>query len=112
MQHHEGSSQRHRACGDQRSADAFLERRHGVRRSTPFHSIEQIMSVLGGGERLEIVRMLADGPLNVTQLSELMFLHIKSVSRDLAVLDARGLVTCRRDKNSRIYGLSEGVRVF
>lgn len=63
-----------------------------------------------GGQRLDLLSVLARGPTTVTSLTERLFLPIWVVSRELAFLERRGLVTWVREKNFRWYRLSNRVR--
>ncbi|MCI0366176.1 MAG: winged helix-turn-helix domain-containing protein [Phycisphaerales bacterium] len=73
---------------------------------------EDFLSTLGGGQRFEILRVLAESPRTVTQIADALFLKLNAVSRDLAALEELGLVTFTQVKTSRIYQLSDRVRFF
>lgn len=74
--------------------------------------VEDLLRVLSGGQRFEILRALADSPKTVTEIANILFLKLNAVSRDLAYLEELGLVVSERIKTSRRYQLSNCVRFF
>ena len=70
------------------------------------------MAVLGCGQRLEILQLLARGARHVTRIAEELFLGIRYVSKDLAKLESTGLVNCIREKTRRVYSLTRRVHVL
>jgi predicted transcriptional regulator len=82
-----------------------MARRRGQRHVRPAVLIEEYMAALGTGARLEIARVLAAGPMCVSDIAAALFLSVKSVSRDLATMEQLGLVTHSADKLKRVYRL-------
>lgn len=69
----------------------------------------ELLSALAAPERLRIVRLLADGERNVTQITESLEIPPLNVSHHLTVLKTAGLI--QGDKRGRFvwYGLRPGV---
>jgi len=86
-------------------------RTHGVRHVKRGIPIEQLLSVISYGQRLDILRLLAESPRCVSELAKLLFINLAAVSRDLACLEEHGLVQWSREKNSHVYALSRRVCV-
>lgn len=57
--------------------------------------------------RLQILYALAEQPRNVTSLAESLSVPQPTISRHLAVLRQRGMVTCYRDGPSVIYSVAD-----
>lgn len=74
------------------------------------HEIQQlhqgVCSALADATRIRILYLLAQGPSNVTDLSDLLDLPQPTASRHLKVLRERDLVATERDGTSVIYRLS------
>jgi DNA-binding HxlR family transcriptional regulator len=87
-------------------------RRHGLRIVHRLTLIEEVLSVLGAGQRLEILRALADGPKHVTLLAEELFLDVKVVSKDLERLETCGFVVSTKLKTKHVYALTHRVRAL
>ena len=68
---------------------------------------DHICSALGDVKRLQILYALAQGPLNVSALAEALNSPQPTISRHLAVLRDRSLVTCERAGTSIIYRLAD-----
>ncbi len=66
-----------------------------------------ICSALADPKRIMILYTLADGPHNVTELSEELGLPQPTTSRHLKVLRERDMVTTERDGASVIYTLTD-----
>jgi ArsR family transcriptional regulator len=62
---------------------------------------------LADPKRLLILYTLADGPRNVSELSESLQMSQPAVSRHLKVLKERGLVYANRDGQSVIYSITD-----
>ncbi len=56
--------------------------------------------------RLEIIDLLRDGEMNVSQLVEAVGAPQGTLSRHLATMRSKGVVTCRREGTSIYYSLS------
>jgi len=84
-------------------------RTHGIRIVKRGLPIEQLLVVIGYGQRLEILRQLTESPRCVSELAKLLFISLAAVSRDLACLEEHGLVQWSREKNSHVYALSRRV---
>ncbi len=69
----------------------------------------KLLAALAAPERLKIVRLLADGPHNVTQIVNALKISPLNVSHHLTVLKHARLI--RGEKHGRfvIYSLSDGV---
>ena len=69
----------------------------------------ELLAALAAPERLKIVRFLADGPRNVTQIAEMLRVAAVNVSHHLNVLKHAGLI--RGTKRGRFvhYSLRGGV---
>lgn len=69
----------------------------------------ELLSALAAAERLKIVRILRDGPRNVTEIAEMLQLPAVNVSHHLTVLRHAGLI--RNEKLGRfvLYSLVPGV---
>ena len=83
-------------------------RRRGVK---PCATIDQLMALLGGEIRFEILKTLALGPLDVSTLADRLDLSMPIVSHNLSLLREHALVVATRDKKRRIYALSPHVRI-
>ena len=64
------------------------------------------LQVLGEPTRLNIVRLLANGPSNVTDLSTALQVEIVNTSHHLGVLKSAGVVQDRKDGRFVIYSLA------
>jgi DNA-binding transcriptional ArsR family regulator len=69
----------------------------------------ELLAALAAPERLGIVRLLAEGPQNVTQITEALKIPVLNVSHHLTVLKHAQLI--RGDKQGRfvVYSLCDGV---
>ena len=69
----------------------------------------ELLSALAAPERLKIVRFLADGPRNVTEIAEMLKVAAVNVSHHLSVLKHANLI--RGTKRGRFvhYALRPGV---
>ncbi|MFA9403578.1 MAG: ArsR/SmtB family transcription factor [Anaerolineales bacterium] len=70
-----------------------------------FHA--DICSALADPRRLSIIYTLADGPQNVTSLSQTLQISQPATSRHLKVLRDRGLVTATREGSTMRYELAD-----
>jgi DNA-binding transcriptional ArsR family regulator len=64
-------------------------------------------SALADARRLLLIYALADGPKNVSQLTEELGVSQPSVSRHLKLLRERGLVRSHRDGTNVVYELED-----
>jgi DNA-binding transcriptional ArsR family regulator len=69
----------------------------------------QLLSALAAPERLKIVRFLAEGPHNVTEIAEMLEVAPVNVSHHLAVLKFSGLITGKKKGRFVLYSLRPGV---
>jgi DNA-binding transcriptional ArsR family regulator len=69
-----------------------------------------LLSVIGGSSRLEILRMLALRPIEVSALAEKLDLSISGVSHNLRILYEHGLVQWEQKGTVRVYRVSTRVR--
>lgn len=69
----------------------------------------ELLAALAAPERLQIVRLLANGPHNVTEIVDALKIAALNVSHHLTVLKHAGLI--HGDKQGRfvIYALCDGV---
>lgn len=66
---------------------------------------KDLMLIIGGGSRLEILRSLLEREFNVTELAEELELAVPMISSNLRVLRENGLVNVRQYKKNRFYSL-------
>ncbi len=66
-----------------------------------------ICQAVGDPRRIQILYALNDQPLNVGALAELLDAPQSTISRHLAILRQRGLVTARRDGTTITYSVAE-----
>lgn len=64
-------------------------------------------SALADARRLLLIYTLAEGPMNVTQLTHALGFSQPSVSRHLKLLRERGLVRCHRDGTNVVYEIED-----
>lgn len=69
----------------------------------------QLLSALAAPERLKIVRFLANGPHNVTEIAEMLEVAAVNVSHHLTVLKVSGLITGKKKGRFVLYSLRPGV---
>ena len=69
----------------------------------------QLLSALAAPERLKIVRFLANGPHNVTEIAEMLEVAPVNVSHHLTVLKMSGLITGKKKGRFVLYSLRPGV---
>jgi len=69
-----------------------------------------ILKALADESRLRIVRELLRHESSVSNLSETLGIRIYNISRHLRVLENSGLVTKRKEGNSRIYSIARDIR--
>lgn len=69
----------------------------------------QLLSALAAPERLKIVRFLADGPHNVTEIAEMLDVAPVNVSHHLTVLKISGLIAGKKKGRFVLYSLRPGV---
>lgn len=67
----------------------------------------EVFKVLGNASRLELVRLLRDGPLSVTQLTALSGLRQPMVSQHLRTLRQSDLVTATRRGSAMHYAVAD-----
>jgi DNA-binding transcriptional ArsR family regulator len=63
------------------------------------------MKALGEPRRVEILRLLRDGPRAVGEIADTVDVSQQAVSQHLAVLDRAGLVEARRVGTRNIYAI-------
>jgi ArsR family transcriptional regulator len=66
-----------------------------------------ICKALADTKRIQMLYVLAEGPHNVTALTERLELPQSTVSRHLAILRQRALVSCERDGTTITYHLAD-----
>lgn len=69
----------------------------------------QLLSALAAPERLKIVRFLAEGPHNVTEIAEMLNVAAVNVSHHLTVLRTSGLISGKKKGRFVHYSLRPGV---
>jgi DNA-binding transcriptional ArsR family regulator len=69
----------------------------------------QLLSALAAPERLKIVRFLADGPHNVTEIAAMLNVAAVNVSHHLTVLKTSGLIAGKKKGRFVLYSLRPGV---
>jgi DNA-binding transcriptional ArsR family regulator len=69
----------------------------------------QLLSALAAPERLKIVRFLAEGPHNVTEIAEMLEVAPVNVSHHLTVLKVSGLIAGKKKGRFVLYSLRPGV---
>ena len=69
----------------------------------------ELLSALAAPERLQIVRLLSDGPLNVSQIIDALKIPPLNVSHHLTVLKSAQLISGEKQGRFVIYSLCEGI---
>jgi DNA-binding transcriptional ArsR family regulator len=69
----------------------------------------ELLAALAAPERLKIVRFLADGPHNVTEIVEMLAIKAVNVSHHLTVLKHAGLIAGKKKGRFVLYSLRPGV---
>ena len=69
----------------------------------------ELLAALAAPERLRIVRFLADGPHNVTEIADMLRTPAVNVSHHLNVLKVSGLIAGKKKGRFVWYGLKPGV---
>ena len=69
----------------------------------------ELLAALAAPERLQIVRLLADGPRNVTQITDALKIAPLNVSHHLTVLKHAQLIHGQRQGRFVVYSLCDGV---
>jgi DNA-binding transcriptional ArsR family regulator len=69
----------------------------------------ELLAALAAPERLKIVRFLADGPRNVTEIAEMLAVPAVNVSHHLTVLKHARLIGGRKQGRFVWYSLRPGV---
>jgi DNA-binding transcriptional ArsR family regulator len=69
----------------------------------------QLLSALAAPERLKIIRFLADGPHNVTEIAQMLAVAPVNVSHHLTVLKMSGLIAGKKKGRFVLYSLRPGV---
>ena len=67
----------------------------------------RVLAVLSNESRLLLLCQLTQGERSVGELEELVDLHQPSLSQQLSVLRAQGLVTTRRDGKRIFYAIAD-----
>lgn len=68
---------------------------------------EEIFKILANQKRLEILLLLRQGELNVTQMIQMLDLPQTNLSQHLAILREHGIVDVRKDGREMYYRLSD-----
>jgi DNA-binding transcriptional ArsR family regulator len=69
----------------------------------------ELLAALAAPERLKIVRFLADGPHNVTEITTALGIKPLNVSHHLTVLKSAGLIAGKKKGRFVLYSLRPGV---
>jgi len=69
----------------------------------------ELLAALAAPERLKIVRFLADGPHNVTEIADMLAIPAVNVSHHLHVLKVSGLIQGKKKGRFVWYSLRTGV---
>jgi DNA-binding transcriptional ArsR family regulator len=69
----------------------------------------QLLSALAAPERLKIVRFLAEGPHNVSEIARMLEVAPVNVSHHLTVLKVSGLITGKKKGRFVVYSLKPGI---
>ena len=69
----------------------------------------ELLGALAAPERLKIVRFLADGPHNVTEIAEMLAVPAVNVSHHIAVLKYARLIEGKKDGRFVWYSLGPGI---
>jgi DNA-binding transcriptional ArsR family regulator len=69
----------------------------------------ELLAALAAPERLKIVRFLADGPHNVTEIADMLGIPAVNVSHHLTVLKHAGLIKGKKRGRFVWYALGAGV---
>ena len=69
----------------------------------------ELLAALAAPERLQIVRLLADGSRNVTQITDTLKIPALNVSHHLTVLKHASLIQSEKQGRFVIYSLCDGV---
>lgn len=78
---------------------------------TPRPSCSDRLKVLAEEKRLQVVRLLLEGPLHVGELQEKVEVEQSLLSHHLRVLREAGLVTAQRDGKAVLYRIAPDVTV-
>lgn len=73
-------------------------------------SCAELLKVLADDTRLEVVRLLMDGPRHVNELNHDLKIEPSLFSHHLKVLRAAGIVSAERDGKAVLYRLSPAVQ--
>lgn len=74
---------------------------------TMFELHAELLKALAHPRRLEIIRLLRDKPLCVSDIYEMLDLPQANISQHLMVLRDAGIVTCEREGKQVIYRLAD-----
>jgi DNA-binding transcriptional ArsR family regulator len=69
----------------------------------------RLLAALAAPERLRIVRLLSDGPHNVSQIISNLGIPALNVSHHLSVLKHAGLIRGQKQGRFMIYSLADGL---
>jgi DNA-binding HxlR family transcriptional regulator len=75
--------------------------------STYIDELEQFFKALADANRLKIVGLLAQGPLSVEQIAEMLKISSSTVSHHLSRLSRAGLVSAKAEGYYSVYRLEE-----
>jgi DNA-binding transcriptional ArsR family regulator len=73
-------------------------------------SCAEMLKILADDTRLEVVRLLMDGPKHVNELNAGLRIESSLFSHHLKVLREGGIVTTRRDGKAVLYSLAANVQ--
>lgn len=76
----------------------------------PCHTLAEVLKVLNGPIRCEILFLLAKGERDVSAMSQGLDLDVATVSHNLSMLRRRGLVELRQEHKRHVYALASCVR--
>ena len=74
---------------------------------TPMMDVMAVTKALADGQRVRILMLLQHGELCVCQIVEVLQLAASTVSKHLSILNAAGLVACRKDGRWAYYRLGD-----
>jgi DNA-binding transcriptional ArsR family regulator/rhodanese-related sulfurtransferase len=83
------------------------DRRPPETRQRTFDTVAAMAATLGSPARLKILHVLAQAPRPVEAVAAITSETVANASQHLQRLRREGLVTCRKDKLSRIYALAD-----
>lgn len=76
----------------------------------PCKSLADVIAVVSGSARLEILKSLVMASCDVSHLARDLELDISLISHNLSILKNNGLVDCQRLKQRKVYHLTQRVQ--